>query len=55
MGAPGVAAGWIMSRDMYEPQFRAYIDRVLGDLAGGNARTLDRWNAALDSLASPAR
>ena len=55
MGAAGVAAGWIMSRDMYEPVFRAYIDGVLGELAGGQARTLDRWNAALDSLAPPAR
>ena len=55
MGAPGVAAGWIMSRDMYEPKFRAYIDGVLGDLSGGRARSLDRWNEALDSLISPAR
>ena len=56
MGAPGVAAGWLMTRDMYEPTFRAYMDGMLGDLKpGASSRALKNWNAALDSLAPPTR
>jgi hypothetical protein len=53
MGAPGVAAGWVLTRDMYEPKFRAYMNGMLGDLKpGGQSRALHNWNEALDSLSA---
>lgn len=46
MGSGGIAVGWKMTRDMYEPGFRAYMDSLLGDVAGPagiEARGLARW------------
>lgn len=50
MGAGGVAAAWIMTSQMYEPQFRDYMNRMMGDLKAPSARTqrgLDRWKEAV--------
>jgi len=55
MDAPGIAAAWIMTRDMYEPQFRAYMNGMLGDMNDGRQRrALQNWHDALDSLTPPA-
>lgn len=57
MGSAGMAAGWMLTRDMYEPEFRAYIDRMLGDLnvmRDGSNRNLQNWKAALKALAPKA-
>jgi hypothetical protein len=53
MGSAGIAAGWMLTREMYEPEFRAYIDRMLGDLnvvRDGTNRSLENWKAALASM-----
>ena len=53
LGSPGVGAGWKMTRAMYEPEFRDYLDRTLGDAnpqAGGSTRTLENWKLALLEL-----
>lgn len=53
MGSKGVAAGWLMTRDMYEPRFRAFIDGILGDVGPAAARrSTDAWQAALASLSN---
>lgn len=57
MGAPGLAAGWLMTRDMYEPGFRAYMDSMMGDLNGRSApgsRGLERWKQTLAQISRPA-
>ena len=52
MGSPGMAAAWIMTRDMYEPKFRAFMDNMLGDLNSSAApRSVEAWRVALASLA----
>lgn len=53
MGSAGVRAGWLITREMYEPEFRAYVDRALSDMppvgsAGG--RSLQGWKAAVAAL-----
>ena len=53
MGAPGIGAGWKLTRGMYEPEFRDYVDRTLGDAnpqAGDSTRTLENWKQALSEL-----
>jgi len=54
MGAPGMAAGWLLTRDMYELEFRTYLDGLLGDIhapaASMQMRSLTRWRTALASL-----
>lgn len=53
LGAPGLGAGWKLTRDMYEPEFRDYIDRTLGDAnpqASPSTRTLENWKLALAEL-----
>ncbi len=50
MGAPGIGAAWKMTREMYEPQFRDYMDRTMGDVTGqanGEGRSLARWKQTL--------
>ena len=47
MNAPGMGAGWLITRDLYEPQFRKYIDDNLGDAPHKAARPLSEWKAAL--------
>jgi hypothetical protein len=54
MGSPGMGAGWALTREMYEPQFRAHVDRMLGDArpqAGPTARSLDNWKKAVHAAA----
>jgi hypothetical protein len=50
--SPGLAAGWLMTRDSYEPDFGAYMDRVLDGLTleSDAAIRSSRWKAALTSL-----
>jgi hypothetical protein len=53
MGTAGVAAAWVMTDSMYEPQFRDYMNRMMGDLnapAARQTRSLENWRAALASL-----
>ncbi|MBS0277603.1 MAG: hypothetical protein JSR81_08270 [Proteobacteria bacterium] len=54
MGSPGVAAAWLLTRDMYEPEFRVYLDGLLGDMhapaAAAQSRSLTRWRDALASF-----
>jgi hypothetical protein len=50
MGTPGMAAGWALTRDMYEPKFRSFVDEFAGDVTGSaepDKRSLARWHAAL--------
>jgi hypothetical protein len=53
MGAAGMAAGWIMTANMYEPKFRDYMNRSMGDLKMPSARTsrgLEAWKTALAAI-----
>ena len=53
LGSAGVAAAWIMTSNMYEPQFRNYMNRMMGDLKGPSARTqrgLDKWKEAVAAV-----
>jgi hypothetical protein len=50
MGAPGIGAAWKMTREMYEPQFRDYMDRTMGEVTGRaniESRGLARWKQTL--------
>ena len=56
MGSPGLAAAWILSRDMYEPRYCAFMDDILGDLNRTvSSRSADAWRTALASLAQTRR
>lgn len=51
MGSLGIGAGWLLTREMYEPQFRAYMDHMLDETAasiGMQSRTLVNWRAVLE-------
>jgi hypothetical protein len=51
MGSSGMAAAWMMTRDMYEPKYRAFMDEINGDLnRTGPSRSADAWRTALASL-----
>jgi hypothetical protein len=53
MGAPGLGAGWKMTRESYEPQFRDYLDRMLADANPGprvSNRSLANWKKAIAEL-----
>jgi hypothetical protein len=53
MGTAGIAAGWIMTADMYEPAFRDYMSRTMGDLNSSSARTsrgLENWQTAIAAI-----
>jgi len=52
MGSSGLATAWIMTRDMHEPKFRAFMDDINGDLNRTiSTRSTDAWRTALTSLA----
>jgi hypothetical protein len=52
-GSPGLAAAWILTRDMYEPKFRAFMNETNGDLNQAvSVRLAEAWRTA---LASPAQ
>ena len=52
MNSNGLAAAWILTRDMYEPKYRAFMDEINGDLNRTlSSRSTDAWQAALVSLA----
>lgn len=52
MGSSGLAAAWLLTRDMYEPKFQAFMDEINGDLnRTGSERSTNAWRAALTSLA----
>lgn len=52
MGSSGLAAAWLLTRDMYEPRFQRFMDEINGDLnRTGSSRSADAWRAALTSLA----
>jgi hypothetical protein len=47
-----LATAWIMTRDMHEPKFRAFMDDINGDLNRTvSSRSADAWRTALESLA----
>jgi hypothetical protein len=53
MGASGLAAAWLLTRDMYEPKFRAFMDELNGDFQGtGTHLSAAAWRGALASLAA---
>lgn len=57
MSSNGLAAGWLMTADMYEPQFRAFMARTSRDLKSGTARGargLEAWNAAVAEVSRDA-
>ena len=57
MGSPGIATAWKMTREMYEPDFRDFMDRTMGDLTGEadvGARSLARWKAVIAADETPA-
>jgi len=57
MGSPGIATAWKMTREMYEPDFRDFMDRTMGDLTGEadvEARGLARWKAVVAAQKTPA-
>jgi hypothetical protein len=50
-GAKGLGLAWKVTGAMYEPEFRAYVDRTLGDLkVRGPADRVSQWRAAIDQL-----
>ena len=52
MGSSGLATAWIMTRDMHEQKFRAFMDDINGDLNRTvSSRSADAWRTALTSLA----
>lgn len=52
MGSSGLAAAWILTRDMYEPKYRAFMDEINGDInRTASGRSADTWRTALKSLA----
>jgi len=55
MGAPGIATAWMLTREMYEPQFRDFIDRTMGDAVGraASSRGLARWKAVIAAAKTP--
>jgi hypothetical protein len=55
MGAPGIAAAWMLTREMYEPQFRDFIDRTMGDAVGrvASSRGLARWKDVIAAAKMP--
>ncbi len=56
MGSPGMAAAWMLTRDVYEPKYRAFMDEINGDLnRTGSSRSADSWRTALASLAQARR
>ena len=53
MGVAGVAAAWVITAEMYEPQFRDYMNRMLADLKAPSAQSeggLDRWKRAIAAV-----
>lgn len=53
LGSAGIAAGWMMTADMYEPAFRDYLNRTMGDLNSSSARTsrgLEDWKTAIAAV-----
>ncbi len=51
MGAVGLAAGWRMTENMYEPQFRDFMNRTNGDLKAARPdRGIETWKDALAAL-----
>ena len=51
LNSPGLGAAWIMTRDMYEPKFRAFMDGILGDLRlTQTRRSSETWQTALAAL-----
>ena len=52
MGSSGLGAAWILTRDMYEPKYRTFMDEIYGDLNRTvSSRSADAWRNALTSLA----
>ncbi len=52
LGSSGLAAAWILTRDMYEPTYRAFMDEINGDInRTASIRSVDTWRTALRSLA----
>jgi len=51
MNAPGLGAAWVLTRDMYEPKYRAFMDDISGDLhLTEPRRPAVAWRAALAAL-----
>jgi hypothetical protein len=53
MGARGLAAGWLLTANMYEPEFRDYMNRINGDMHNpdsGPARSLATWQSTIAAL-----
>jgi hypothetical protein len=51
LGSLGVAAAWLLTRDMYEPKFRAFMDANYGGLAASaRSRPREAWRTAIASL-----
>jgi hypothetical protein len=53
MGARGLAAGWILTANMYEPEFREYMNRINGDIHNPDSvssRGLAAWKSTIASL-----
>jgi hypothetical protein len=53
MASPGVGAAWLLTRDMYEPHFRAFMDETMGDLPGRSSpeyRRVGAWKSAVAQL-----
>lgn len=50
-GAKGLGIAWKVTGAMYEPEFRAYVDRTLGDLKvrGPSDRVL-QWHTAINEM-----
>lgn len=54
LGSRGIAAGWMLTAGMYEPEFRDYMNRMNGDIHNpdtARTRSLATWKITLDSLA----
>lgn len=52
MGSSGLGVAWRLTSGMYEPEFRAYVERTMGDLklAGPQDRTA-QWRSVIEGAA----
>jgi hypothetical protein len=57
MGSKGLGMAWKLTRNMYEPEFQAYVDRTMSELkAVSPTERIAQWRAAAGELKTePAR
>jgi len=52
MGSSGLGAAWKLTNGMYEPEFRAYVERTMGDLnLAAPQDRITQWRSIVESAA----